>query len=125
MKNKFPHLLALIYGAHGDKKAIQWLYKAQYDLLAKVAEGAYFKHERAIQWLIDHHQKELAVLSKKITILLNDGHKFLPKPVGVVPDGQVEMGLPLLKIRQHPLPPLIHPKTSLLIRITLQSLPQI
>jgi hypothetical protein len=85
MKNGHPHLMAMIRGAEGEGKAIEWLDKFGYNYLAQVALGA-DNDDAAIERLIKMNQREWAGIALKIRSIKNqieennnDMHRISPR----------------------------------------------
>lgn len=82
MQNGHAHLLAVITGAEGDRKALDWLDKNHMSVLRHVAMAA-DNDESAFQWLLDHGHRELAMVAKRLQVVLQqidddhrDPHKY-------------------------------------------------
>ncbi|MGB0167502.1 MAG: hypothetical protein ACPF8V_11675, partial [Luteibaculum sp.] len=82
MTNGFPHLMALVDGAEGNRKAITWLRKKDFEALAMVA-AAGDGEEVGFRWLKQNQQPELFYVAEKIRLLKeniesrnNDPHRI-------------------------------------------------
>ena len=71
MNNGYPHLMAVINGAEGNQKALEWLEKHNFKALSKVARVG-DGDEDAFQWLLANDYKELAIIAKKIQFVKNE-----------------------------------------------------
>ena len=71
LDNKFPHLMALINGIEGNKKALEWLKVHGFETLFKMAligDG----HEDVYEELKQSEFKLFAILAKKMQIVKDE-----------------------------------------------------
>jgi hypothetical protein len=84
LDNGFPHLMALINGAEGNKGAILWLEKYKLDIMARMARAT-DNDDEAMAWLQRHPQPEWFIIAQKMRTVKNsiefdnnDVHKISP-----------------------------------------------
>tara|TARA_B110000046_G_C12894677_1_gene355899 strand:+ start:96 stop:572 length:477 start_codon:yes stop_codon:yes gene_type:complete len=68
MKNGYAHLMAMINGAEGNKDAIHWLNKANFQVLKHVALAG-DRDEKSTNWLIKNGHQEFAMIAERIRVL--------------------------------------------------------
>lgn len=82
MKNGYPHLMAMVNGAEGNRQAIDWLERNNFQVLKQIALAA-DGNERGFEWLARNgHRSFLAVaqsikkVKDEIEASHNDVHQF-------------------------------------------------